>query len=233
MSRKIIDNVSTLTTPQEMMQAIDDNFEELYLASGGTNTDAETVDGLDSLELMGRTDSTKGTGTDPDTVDAGFIISNHVNTPWEGAYWVIHTMQVHNNTTKKVQIAIRMDSTTRLFIRQHDGISWYEWARCDNDYRVTNLGSISSTGTWTITDCVVNRPLIITGLPTGGGAYARFRATSGADTAYTAATSSRFALSASTSQDNSTGCGTTMIATSDTVVIEVTGINDMTLNAYT
>jgi len=30
MSRTIIDNVSTLTTPQDMMQAIDDNFEELY-----------------------------------------------------------------------------------------------------------------------------------------------------------------------------------------------------------
>jgi hypothetical protein len=182
---------------------------------------------------MGRTDSSKGTSADPNTVDSGYIISNHVNTPWSGAWWVIHTMQVHNDLTKKVQLAIRMDDATRLFVRQNDGTTWYDWSRCDNDYRVTNLGSISTTGTWTITDCVVNRPLIITGLPTGAGASVRFRATSGADVAFSTVAGSRFSLNATLSEDDSTPCSASMIATSDTVVIEITAIDDMTLNAYT
>jgi hypothetical protein len=92
---------------------------------------------------------------------------------------------------------------------------------------------MSTTGTWTITDCVVNRPLIITGLITGGGASVRFRTTSGADISFSETTSSRFALSAQSAYGDSSSCSAVMIATSDTVVIEITAIDDMTLYAYT
>ena len=42
MTQKVIDNVSVLTTPKLMMQAIDDNFDELYASSAAMTGDVST-----------------------------------------------------------------------------------------------------------------------------------------------------------------------------------------------
>jgi hypothetical protein len=207
----------------------------LTVDGSGSGVDADTVDTFEALELMGRTDSSKGTSADPNTVDSGYIISNHVNTPWSGAWWVIHTMQVHNDLTKKVQLAIRMD-TTRLFIRQNDGTTWYDWLRCDNDYRVTNLGSISTTGTWTITDCVVNRPLYITAhtnSPTTSIGGVEYRVTGGATTGSTGSSNAHWNLTHSGAEGQGTSHSCIIIPTSTTVTIAIDDISTgVVLTAY-
>ena len=61
MSQKVIDNVSVLTSPKLMMQAIDDNFDELYLADTtnlataldrANHTGTQTADTISDLESV-------------------------------------------------------------------------------------------------------------------------------------------------------------------------------------
>lgn len=207
---------------------------EKLLENDGADSgiDADTVDGRQATELMGLTDSTLGTDSDPDDFTAGYAITKHANTPYSAVWWLIQTMEEHS-AGKRAQMAFRVDSTIRVYYRMQYGTAWTSWERLNND-GYSQISTITAAGTWTITGCTIGRPLILTTqLHTVGEGRVGYRVTSGATSGYTADSSYIFCLSASTTGVNASGSSAVIIPTATTVVISVTTLNNMYLYAYT
>jgi len=200
----------------------------------GSGLDADKVDGIESDRLLGLSDSSYGTTGDPDNAGVGVILTKHANTPYDGPWWLIQTIQSHTDSDVKAQIAYRTDATSRVFFRQKDGTSWTDWVSMHNT--VSDRGAVDTAGTWTINNLEVGVPLHLiahTSSPTTSRVGIEYRVTGGATTGNTGGSGAHWNLTTSGTKGEGTANSCVIIPTSSTVTVEIDDISTgFVLTAY-
>jgi hypothetical protein len=136
-----------------------------------------------------------------------------------------------------VQIAIPEDGSTQAFYLRRAQTTWSAWETLITNYNgvVSQVGTRTANGTWTITGLVVGRPLYI-GIDgnsdSSGTPWAAIKCLSGSDIGRAGYTSSYYRIGASTSYSSQYSDVFILIPTADTATCEVAELSYCTLRAY-
>ncbi len=166
MAQKTIDNVGALTTPRAMMQAIDDNFDELYAGAEPVTLDTSATDG--GISITGQELSFQpGSNSQPGYVTAAQVTAIEANTAKESR--TLDLIPTDGNTTHSVSSdgvfdalagksdththPYLADSTTTISAQQSSDIT-------DNNAKETNAthtGEVTGDEELTISNGVVGQ----------------------------------------------------------------------------
>lgn len=136
-----------------------------------------------------------------------------------------------------VQIAIPEDGSTQAFYLRRAQTTWSAWETLITNYNgvVSQVGTRTANGTWTITGLVVGRPLYI-GIDgnsdSSGTPWAAIKCLSGSDIGRAGYSGSYYRIGASTSYSSQYSDVFILIPTADTATCEVTELSYCTLRAY-